>query len=505
MPPISPETLHIMTACRNHAKDLYRAAEKLQEEGLANVAYHLATLALEELGKAQLVGMRSMANDEGVSWHEKQLDDHVKKLFWALWGPTLTDRRPEQQEIESLRNLAVTIHENRLRGLYVSADPTDFVIPREAIGAESLAPLMKLVEAHIGMTPDPKSPAYSDENLALLQWFENATDDTEKRKFIFSSASFDKMEELANPREWIKWLKTELETREREGMALLNKELQRVEPQDTEAGKEKWQVKVRLFSQSHSIRPKALNQWNDRVTWIKLHPVDKKKDQFLAEFKLPKAIPIQALWFAAFGYANTLVAAFNIATFGFFWWYMPEHISRFYESIVDVENKTRIGVERSPQLKIGWPNATLDSSILNRIVFCFAMMPRPDDRAHHEPFNHYLTGLGYIANTDVFQQFETLAYGAFVSALETGTLAYSDRSMDQGFEEIFTQLARELINNDDLRTKHSDLIQAYRLRAVSPGSITLSEVAEMKLMCDAYFFRAFNKLADRGRNDTKKA
>src|SRR5262245_2846525 len=149
MPAISPETLRIMAACRNHAKDLYGAAETLRQDGLPNVAYHLATLALEELGKAQLVAMRSMSkDDEGLSWHQKQLDDHVKQLFWALWGPNLTNHRPEQKEIDSLRNLAVTIHENRLRGLYVSADPTDLVIPREAISADSLAPLMKLVEAH---------------------------------------------------------------------------------------------------------------------------------------------------------------------------------------------------------------------------------------------------------------------------------------------------------------------------------------------------------------------
>jgi hypothetical protein len=48
---------------------------------------------------------------------------------------------------------------------------------------------------------------YDPEDLALLNWFSAAADDPERRRFIFSSQSFDQMEALG-AREWISWLKS---------------------------------------------------------------------------------------------------------------------------------------------------------------------------------------------------------------------------------------------------------------------------------------------------------
>lgn len=503
MNPSDSQTARIVEACRNHAEDLFCAAQKLQTEA-PNVAYHLATLALEELGKAQLVGMRSVSTrGEDSSWYEKQIDDHVKKLFWALWGPNITTRRPDSKEIYSLRRLATTIHDNRLRGLYVSSNPADDFVPRDAIPNEVLGVLMKLVEARLVIEPPPRTTPPTEESLSLLRWFADVTDDPEKRKFVFSSASFDKMETLANPIEWLKWVHGELTKAEEDAVALLNKELQRSEPGPAEASDEKWHLKLRIFSQSHSIRPKALNEWNEKVTWIKLYPVDKKKEQLLVELRLPKAIPLQGLWFVGFGYANTLMAALNIGSVGFFWWYMPTHISKFYESILDLENNIIAGIVRSPELKIRWPNATLDNAILQRVMLFFAMMPNPNDRSKHEPFNHYLTGLALLAKTDIFLQFEAQSYGAFLAAFKSGTLLYGDRTGEEAFEYCFNRLTTELISNDSFRQKHLGLVQAYDSQSLAAGAITLSEVAEMKLICDAYFSEVFNRLAQSRVRDEK--
>jgi AbiV family abortive infection protein len=496
MNPTDPQTAKIIEACRSHAQDLFQAAQRLKNDGLPHVAYHLATLALEELGKAQLVGMRSHSTrDEDSSWHEKQIEDHVKKIFWALWGPSLATQRPKNSEIDSLRHLATTIHDNRLRGLYVSSNPTDFILPREVIPDDLLAVLMELVEARLNLEPPPRTSPPSEEALSLLRWFADATDDSEKRKFVFSAASFDRMERLANPIEWLKWLQAELTNAEREALALLNKELQRTEPGPAEAGEEKWHIKIRIFSQSHSIRPKPLNEWNEKVTWVKLYPVDKKKDQLLVEFRLPKAIPLQGLWFAGFGYANTLVAALNIGSLGFFWWFMPIHIKKFYESIIDLENNIIAGIVRNPELRIGWPNATLDSTVLRRVMLFFAMMPHSNDRSKHEPFSHYLTGVALLAKTDIFLQFEVQSYGAFLAALRSGTLLYGDQTEEEDFESCFDRLSKELISDETFRKKQLNLMKAYDSKSLMEGTITLSEVAEMKLVCDAYFSRVFSTLA----------
>jgi hypothetical protein len=52
--------------------------------------------ALEELGKAQLIGMKSFAKDDADSCYGKQFDDHIKKLFWAIWGDVF-GKRPDQK------------------------------------------------------------------------------------------------------------------------------------------------------------------------------------------------------------------------------------------------------------------------------------------------------------------------------------------------------------------------------------------------------------------------
>src|SRR5450759_4642332 len=124
------------------------------------------------------------------------------------------------------------------------------------------------------------------------------------------------------------------------------------------------------------------------------------------------------------GYSNALLAALNIASGGLFWWQQPTHLSRFYDSLIDLENNVKAEIGRSPELKIGWPRAVLDAETLDRVVVAFVAMPKPDDRAKHEPFNHYLTGVGYLAKTDVFLQFEFQAYGAFLASLTAALRLY---------------------------------------------------------------------------------
>jgi AbiV family abortive infection protein len=489
MTPFEPTALMMIEACRNHAQDLYGAAALLKEQGLPNVAYHLATLALEELGKAQLIGMRSMSKrDDADAWYDKQLEDHVKKLFWALWG-RLFGRRPDRKEIDSLRGLATIIHGNRLRGLYVSTDAAQFVTPKESVGEDLLTPLMSLVEARLGMEPHLTGVEYDAKDLELLNWFSAASDDPEKRGFIFSAESFDKMEALGG-REWITWLKTELEASAATAMASLEKEMKRGQPEESEALQDKWQLKIRLFSQSHSIRGKDLNRWNDRVTWLKLYPVDNKKDQILVELRLPKIVSLQAVWYAGFGYSNALLTALNIASGGLFWWQQPGNLSRFYENLMDVETNMKAEIRRSPELKIGWPRAVLDSDTLDRVVVAFVAMPQPDDRLKHEPFNHYLTGVAYLAKTDVFLQFEIQAYGAFLASLAAALRIYR-ADLGHDFAVAFSRIMAELTADEAFQKKHADLIASYNAHSLTLGAITLSEVVEMKCICDATFMGIF--------------
>jgi len=490
-----------MEACSSHARDLFDGAKLLREKSLPNLAYHLATLSLEELGKTQLIGMKSFAKDDADSWYGKQFEDHIKKLFWAIWGDVF-GKRPDPKEIEELRGTATIIHNNRLRGLYVEASAEHFIAPKDAVTDDTLAPLMSLVEAKLALQPSLEGVAYKQEDLDLLGWFSNVTDDAEKRKFIFSKESFDKMA-VVGAKEWLTWLRDEIEKASAAAMAALQKEMARGFTEGEEGQQEKWELKIRLFSQSHSIRPKPLNLWNNKVTWIKLYPVNGKKNHLDAILKIPSFIPIQAVYYVGYGYSSLLLAALNITSGGLFWWHEPKNLSTFYESLVDKENQMTGKIGRSPELKLGWPPAVLDEATLNQVISAFAMMPQPyDPPEKSEALNHYMGGIALLAKTDVFIQFEVQAYGAFLTAAKTALRLYR-ADLGEEFPTDITALLSSFNLDEAFKKKHADLNTRYEAHTVTPGSITLSEVAEMKRVCDALFMHVFATRIQNRRNTEK--
>ena len=63
-----------------------------------NVAYHLAILALEEIGKGGMIASRAAVGTvRDTDWIEKKFDDHVWKLQWAVWSPALSGGRIDPQ------------------------------------------------------------------------------------------------------------------------------------------------------------------------------------------------------------------------------------------------------------------------------------------------------------------------------------------------------------------------------------------------------------------------
>ena len=81
--------------------------------------------------------MKSFATNDADSWYGKQFDDHIKKLFWAIWGDVF-GKRPDAKEIEQLRGTATIIHNNRLRGLYVEVGAENFISPKDAVTDDAL-------------------------------------------------------------------------------------------------------------------------------------------------------------------------------------------------------------------------------------------------------------------------------------------------------------------------------------------------------------------------------
>ena len=99
--------------CLEHARDLIGSAERVlaNDSNYPNIAYHLAILAMEEIGKAGMLCARGIA--KGVwdsSWIDKRLDNHVWKLMWAVWSPSLSGGKIDPNDFEESRRFAENTH-----------------------------------------------------------------------------------------------------------------------------------------------------------------------------------------------------------------------------------------------------------------------------------------------------------------------------------------------------------------------------------------------------------
>lgn len=117
-----------------NARELLSAARALLDARQpARLAYHFAALALEEVGKASVLGMRVVrsARDRDVPspLSDEALQDHVRKLFWAIWGPTIGRDVITSKQIEEMRGLAQQLHIRRMQGLYVDSTGDGVSLP----------------------------------------------------------------------------------------------------------------------------------------------------------------------------------------------------------------------------------------------------------------------------------------------------------------------------------------------------------------------------------------
>jgi len=284
----------------------------------------------------------------------------------------------------------------------------------------------------------------------------------------------------------------------------MERELKRVRPSSKEVLQEKWKLKIRFYTNSHSIRTKPLKWWNERINWIKLYPIGRKKNELLVEFTLPKGVSVHGLWSTGWGVARRFITAINIGSMGFFWWYVPEQISRYYEKIMDIEENSEMVVERSPRLILDWRKEALLERDLRHTQVCFSMLPRLSERKKHEPLNYYLTGLGFLSKNDIHLQFEANAFEQFYKSLKAGMQTYKDWDGTSPFSDAFNAMMLELSADKEGRKKYIKLGKKFEKEPIDPSGITLEEAGMMKTLCDAYFFRKFHDLADRRKAKEEK-
>lgn len=506
---ISADLKEFSRVCQEHSEELIKSARTLAASGSPHIAYHLAALSLEELGKAVLAKIKSTGtirkDEDERDALAKHGDDHVQKLFWALWSPSVGGKIITADEFVSIRKLALHIHSTRLDGLYVSPEEAKPTPPKSKITTDQTEELISLAETRLAIAKGEELEDLSVEDAENMSWFMSAWQDPEAAKLIFGGPSLKKLAEFDNhPRRWVAWLKQQFDEADAESRALTERELKRERPEGSEAAKPKWKLNIRLYTNSHSIRPKPLQWWNNGVDFFKLFPGDKKKGELILEFVLPKALPAQGLWWHGWGMSRSFVVALNIGTMGFFWWYVPKQVSRYYESIRDLESKSDMVVERSPALKLAWKQEALSQHLLGVVGMCLGAITKIK-REDHKTLDHYLTGLGFMSKTDVHMQFEANAYEHFYKALKYALILYKDWDGSGDPTLAVGAWISEFLEDEDQKAKYLELCRAFEAERPKPDVITLEEVAMMKVLAEAYYLKKFRKQFDEARAEKSDA
>ena len=487
-------------ACLSHADDLLRSAKTILEtDKLPNVSYHLAALALEEIGKAGFFAVLEIPErqEQAQEYFEKRFEDHFQKLLWAMWTPLLTGRKPLTQEVfETTQDLAREIHQTRQQGLYVNFDQSDHTGPRNAIPDAKAKNLIKFVETRRKLETLEESQDLGEPELERLRFFFSVQEHQHFRPFVFSGASLEKLAELGSVPAWIDWIKEEFEKFEANNLALAEAEWSRVAPKDDEELKDKWQVRVKLFTPTFIIRPKPLRWWNDNHRISKLSTAGNRKDQLYVDLVLPNAVLMNDLYYQAFDLSQLLALSLNIGARGFFWWSMPKHDGEYYEKITDLENDATVVVKNPNLTVIPWKQENLSENMLKNASICFASLTHLDSDVERGPFYKYLEGMATLAAVTPAFRIEKSAVEDFYHSLVEGMKIFGDWNERKSVSENLDSFFATSDKSDELKAFFRNVVaRAERqFRAESDGDQTTAEhAAGLKVLCDAYFLHALHR------------
>jgi AbiV family abortive infection protein len=491
-------------ACLTNAEELLAGARRLLTPAIQpRLAYHLAALALEELGKARVLGLKIVAERHGRELPGsigRAMDDHVRKLFWAFWGPSMADEQITPEQFDSYVGLAQRIHDKRLRALYVDIAKDGAPVPQQVIPADEVQAMIDYADARLQIErieragPEPTDNAGS----ARAEWFFEVTDDPDRRQLIFGRASLNKLHELGNVPAWATWLKETFDKHDADSRALIDAEMRRV-PDSSQSAKNKWQTTFRLHTDSHSIRQNQLNVWNDGVHWIRLRAVSNKSDQLLVDFDVRSDLSLEQLWAFGFDVSRTIAMALNVGTLGFFWFHLPldhaQYSGRYYEKMLDVDTRVEVAAHRTPALRVNYgQRRVLDAAFLRNVMLCTGTLLR--ERRVREAVPQYLQGMAHIAKTDVHLSFEYQSVASFYHALRSAMTGFGDWDQIEPYPVALRRFVAQGFSSFDAADleKLIDVGESMLAGKGIPQALTMDDALKMKIACDVYLLKAFRRM-----------
>jgi AbiV family abortive infection protein len=477
-------------ACVKNADEHIAAARELRKTDHNNMAFNAAVLALEEIGKAVLIGMNRghAANYDPGFVRADWFEDHAKKLFWALWSSSFGRSADPAQDFQDFPHIASRIHRQRLNAIYVEPDAVE--LP-ERITDDEVDAIIRLAEYRAEKERHVFLQELDAKDRPDLDWFMRAGDDPKLAGVVFSKESFARLQSFGGDvREWVRWLRTEITRLEDYNQRLAEEELNRISPSGDHALNPKWSLKIRLHSWSHSIHPKLLTSWNKKSQFIKLS-APKGRRELLVQFLVPEKVMLRDLWNTGHAISNSFALAVNVATRGFFWWYLPARTTKFFEEIRDMGRNVPLTAD-SPSLTVSWGDHSLTEGDLEETLRVYMYLSRlPKER--WEPYLTYLQGLALVAKNDIHGRFEPtilqLFYQAFRGcAIQRGDWDGSSPFLDAAKRAL--EVFRDRMDSIDRELPRQVQLGEMLLRGTLVQDLTIRDAILMKLFCDLCISRS---------------
>lgn len=473
--------------CLKNAEDNLKGAEILLDKGLNHLVFHLCLLSLEEIGK---IFMSWIKINQVENWDRETMnvamDDHVQKLFFAIWGPSIGQEIIDKDQWNENKYMARKLHELRLFSLYGAMEdaiPSSFKLPNEEVKA-----IYSFTKARLSLAEiDGEVKEDVEEgNQPNTSWFDEYLQLPGKKDFAFGSTGQEKLVELGDVNEWINWLKQQHEEEEKELTELAEKEISKPETIETESFIPKWELSFTIVTPSHSIRKKELNSYNKHGRPIKLE-VGKDKHTLIIKHTFPSIVTVHTLWQQAWITSKFFVAALNIASRGLFYWHAPRDTSIFYDKILDLESGKRLTLSIDAKLNLDWQSHKLvlneQQLHLAHLVYEYFLMNGHKDR---NEISDYMLGLAMFARTDIHLRLDTNAFMIFYDVFRRLVTRHEKFSGEDVFEVGYQQIEKLLTTKTEF-DKCIKIAKAIESKSQRQQELTLTEVLAMKWYCDFYF------------------
>jgi len=476
--------------CLRNAEDFIKTAESLLNKDVNHIVFQLSVFGLEEIGKIFL-GWYQMSAEE--SWDKEHydipLDDHIKKLFWAIWGPSFANEKFTKEQMDEIQGMASKLHNKRLDVMYTELTDT---VPSSAKISDSEAGTyvrMALARLKLAKIEGSADTRLSTEQEQDSKWFTKATDNSVRRKYIFSNYSQEKLIEFGNVQDWIEWLKKHFNEEERELSVLLEEEIQRVSEQgDDKSYDPKWRIRFTLNTPSHSIRANIVNKFSLKSPHIKFAKGG-DNHTLLVDIILDKKTNVVGLWSHGWSFSNLLVASLNVGTNGLFYWNIPKDVDQYYDTIWDIENNRQLSAKLETSLQLDWSSKklVLAEKELAITFIVFGYFSRLFGNPEFEPVNDYITALGMLAKSDMHLRLEDQCFLRFFLAFEKAIVMNENCSADS-IKEVGYKLLENVITE---RTEFDAIIDKGLELQNGQGKtslpISLTDIIGIKQYIGIYF------------------